>query len=133
MEGAAEGYAAKHQVSRRKDKPLPYAKRAAYKDLHGHTSFQHHFERVSGQPLAEAMAGPTPHMGEQFHQNNLFSRDAEPALVAHPAYRDYGQHPLRTDWDLSRGEVGSIKVGGGAEAALGLTQRNFVYKRKGET
>lgn len=78
LEGAAEGYAARHRVARRNEPPADYARTAAsgYTYMHGTPSFQHHFQRVSGQELGTAMGTNKPtHMGEQFTQPSLF--DAE--------------------------------------------------------
>ena len=83
LEGAAEGYAARHHVTRRNEEPADYARTAAsgYRWMHGVSSFQHHFERVSGRTVAEAMGKNKPsHMGEQFTQPSLFDKEEPPEI-----------------------------------------------------
>ena len=75
LEGAAEGYAAKHHVPRR-NAPETYAQTASYEDLHNSPSFQYHFQRVSGRELGEAMGKKPEHMGPQFVQEHLFNPHA---------------------------------------------------------
>jgi hypothetical protein len=56
LEGAAEGYAAKHVVHRR-NAPAEYKDTASYPRLRRNATFQEHFERVSGKSLIDAMGG----------------------------------------------------------------------------
>jgi hypothetical protein len=56
LEGAAEGYAAKHTVHRR-NAPAEYKDTASYPRLRRNATFQEHFERVSGKSLIAAMGG----------------------------------------------------------------------------
>ena len=123
LEGAAEGYAAKHQTPRQGEE-LHYADVASYKNIQTFPSFQERFAEVSGRTVEEAMAKPQ-HIGPQFdNQMHLFSRDAPSEVTSHPDYKDYGQHRYYKYWGDTHDEtVGSITVGGGAEAGLGLTKR----------
>jgi len=79
LEGAAEGYAAKHLVTRRNEPATSYADVAAYKNLHRRPSFGENFERVSGRSLTEAM-GATKHLGEQWRQPTLFEKEQPPEI-----------------------------------------------------
>ena len=84
LEGAAEGYAAKHHVTRRNEKPADYSRTAAsgYRYLHSRSGFQEHFQRVSGRELGEAMGTNKPaHMSEQFVQGKLFEGDADTGYI----------------------------------------------------
>lgn len=80
LEGAAEGYAAKHRVGRRNEKPVDYADVAAYKSMHKRPSFGANFERVSGRALPEAMGG-TKNLGEQWTQGTLFTGNEHTGFI----------------------------------------------------
>jgi hypothetical protein len=80
VEGFAEGYAAKHRVGRRNEPPVPYSGVAAYKSMHGRSSFGENFERASGRSLPQAM-GAQKHLGEQWSQGKLFTGSSETGFV----------------------------------------------------
>ena len=115
LEGAAEGYAARHHVPRRDEPDPSYASAASYTGYHGNPDFDRRFTEVSGKTPQEAMAGPTPppvHMGPQFHQPHLFGRPAGTSETE--TEKDYGQWGYSNYTGERESDLGTIKVGRGA-------------------
>ena len=117
LEGAAEGYAAKHHVPRRSaPEGHSYADEASYKESQSHPVFQEHFARVAGKTVSEAMAKPQGHhMSEHQFQPHLFGRNADQAETEIAA--DYGQWGYRNMSTKMESNLGTIRVGQGPPAS----------------
>ena len=114
LEGAAEGFAAKHHVPRRTAVDPSYASNASYTHLHGDPDFARRFEAVSGKTSVEAMGRDreSPTHGAQFHQQHLFGRPVDSAETG--TEKDYGQWGFTNYSGAKESDLGTVTMGRGA-------------------